>query len=66
MIDLQNDLQGKGVLTKGTQDKVQGCCKNKDMPIEEEIAETEKGWEGHVASPLGERLHQSCKEEGRR
>jgi hypothetical protein len=36
----------KGVSTKGTKDKVQARCKNKDMPIEEEIKETEKGWEG--------------------
>jgi hypothetical protein len=40
-------LREKGVSTKGTKDKVQqACCKHKDTLIEEEIEETEKGWEG--------------------
>jgi hypothetical protein len=52
MITLQNNLREKSMSTKGTQDKVQACCKNRDTPIEEEIKEMGKGWEGKLKGML--------------
>jgi hypothetical protein len=44
--DLQTDLRAKGVSAKGGKDDLQALCKNKDIPIEEEIEEVVEGWEG--------------------
>jgi hypothetical protein len=44
--DLQTDLRAKGVSAKGGKDDLQALCKNKDMPIEEEMEEVVEGWEG--------------------
>ena len=44
--DLQKDLRAKGVSAKGGKDDLQVLCKNKDIPIEEEIDEIIEGWEG--------------------
>jgi hypothetical protein len=43
--DLLKDLQAKNVSAKGTKDELQVLCKNKDVPIEEELAEVVEGWE---------------------
>jgi hypothetical protein len=44
--ELQKDLRAKGVSAKGGKDDLQVLCKNKDIPIEEEIDEVIEGWEG--------------------
>ena len=44
--DLQKDLAATGVSAKGSKDELQALCKNKNVPIEEEIAGVEEGWVG--------------------
>jgi hypothetical protein len=44
--DLQKDLQANDVSAMGGKDDLQVLCKNKDIPIEEEIDEVIEGWEG--------------------
>ena len=37
---------------KGAEVELQALCKNKDMPIEEEMDEADKGWEGKAKGML--------------
>ena len=50
--DLQKDLEAKGVTAKGGKDELQVLCKNKDIPIEEEIDDVIEGWEGKAKGML--------------
>jgi hypothetical protein len=50
--DLQKDLEAKGVTAKGAKYELQALCKNKDIPIEEEIADVIEGWEGKAKGML--------------
>ena len=44
--DLLKELQSKGVSAKGRRDELQILCKQKNIPIEEELDEVVKGWGG--------------------
>jgi hypothetical protein len=44
--DLLKVLQSKGVSAKGRKDKLQIMCKQKNIPVEEELDEVVGGWEG--------------------
>jgi hypothetical protein len=50
--DLLKDLQAKGVSAKGTKDELQILCKNKDVPIQEELEEIIEGWENRPKGML--------------
>jgi hypothetical protein len=39
-------LEAKGVTAKGTKDELQALCKNKDMPVKEEVDDAIEGWKG--------------------
>ncbi len=44
--DLLKELQSRGVSAKGRKDELQILCKQKNIPIEEELDEVVEGWEG--------------------
>jgi hypothetical protein len=44
--DLLKHLQSRGVSAKGRKEKMQILCKQKNIPIEEELDEVVEGWEG--------------------
>jgi hypothetical protein len=50
--DLLKKLQSKGVSAKGRKDKLQILCKQKNIPIEEELDEVVEGWKGKLKGML--------------
>jgi hypothetical protein len=44
--DRLKELQSKGVSAKGRKDEAQIMCRQKNIPIEEELDEVVEGWEG--------------------
>jgi hypothetical protein len=50
--DLLKELQSKGVSAKGRKDELQILCKQKNIPIEEELNEVVEGWEGKLKGML--------------
>jgi hypothetical protein len=50
--NLLKDLQAKGVSAKLTKDELQILCKNKDVPIQEELDEVVEGWENRPKGML--------------
>jgi hypothetical protein len=48
--DLLKELQSRGVSAKGRKNELQILCKQKNIPIEEELDEVVEGWE---AKPKG-------------